>query len=131
MPERDRLVPQRRPLGGYARVAPALVVLMAVAVAVAIYVTRDREVVAPTLLGMDLNEAEVVAKRSDVGLIVVNPEDPASLVAPAGLVAVQDPLPGATMKRGDLIAVSLAAPAPEIVVPEVAGVTRGEAATAR
>ncbi len=128
MAERDRLnVPRRRPLGGYVRVVLTLVVLMAVAVAVGIYVTRDRELVAPALLGMNLMEAEAVAERSGVGLIVVDPEDPASMVASAGPVTVQDPLPGAIMKRGDLIAVSLAAPAAEIVVPEVVGVTRGEA----
>ena len=128
MPERDRLnVPRRRPLGGYARVALTLVVLMAVAVALAIYVTRDREVAAPALLGLELTEAETVAQQSGVGLIVVDSGDPAGMVSSAGPVAVQSPPPGTTMKRGDIITVSLAAPLAEIVVPEVVGATREEA----
>ncbi|MCA1791968.1 MAG: hypothetical protein LC667_19600, partial [Thioalkalivibrio sp.] len=62
MPDRENVrLPQRRPLGGHAAVAAILVVLIASAAAVVFFVTRDREVAAPELLGMSLTEAAAVA----------------------------------------------------------------------
>jgi beta-lactam-binding protein with PASTA domain len=117
-------LPRRRPLGGYALFALIAVVLVAALAAAAVFVTRDRPVTTPSLLGMDLNGAAAVADDNGLGLVAEGAAD-----IPGAVVVTQDPAPGVETERGTVISVSLALPPQPTVVPDVVGKTRDDAET--
>jgi beta-lactam-binding protein with PASTA domain len=122
MTQHDELnLPRRRPLGGYA-VAVIVIAILAVAIGAVIYfVTRDRPVTTPSLLGLTLAEAVEAADGSGLGLVVAGGD------APGAVVVSQDPAPGSETNRGTVVAVSLALPPQPTEVPDLTGKTRPEA----
>jgi beta-lactam-binding protein with PASTA domain len=125
MADREQIdLPRRRPLAGYALFA---LVFLALAIAIGagvVYVTRDRPVTIPSLIGLDLDAAAAAADESGLGLVVEG-----GAAAPEAVVVTQAPAPGAETERGTVVSVSLAAPPRPTVVPDVVGKTREEAET--
>jgi eukaryotic-like serine/threonine-protein kinase len=91
-----------------------------------IYIRNWSEIDVPDLRGLSQEEAEKVAKKEHVKVVVQDEQFLADVIA--GTILEQFPAPGGEVKPGRRVHVIVAAGAPMTTVPFVVGLSREEAA---
>ncbi len=100
-----------------------VLLLVAGAAAAAYFISRPKQVVVPTVTGLQLNVARTVLLNADFQVAVINVQSS----KPPGVVIGEDPAPGTKADKGSTVTLSVSHGLGDTTIPSVVGLAQAAA----